>query len=84
MIDSRKLAFAIVLQFSQCYRSLTPEFAGDHLEETVMQNVLLSALMISLYALSSTMDFVDAERLRASHQEAKAPAVKEQLALNSH
>jgi hypothetical protein len=50
-----------------------------------MRNVLLSALMISLYALSSTMDFVDAERLRASHQEAKAPpAVKEQLALNSH
>ncbi len=49
-----------------------------------MRNVLLSALMISLYALSSTMDFVDAERLRESHQEAKAPAVKEQLALNSH
>lgn len=49
-----------------------------------MRNVLLSALMISLYALSSTMDFVDAERLRASHQEAKAPDVKEQLALNSH
>jgi hypothetical protein len=51
--------------------------------------------MISLYALSSTMDFVDAERLRASHKEAKAsascssanqacPAKKEQLALNSH
>ena len=49
-----------------------------------MRNVLLSALMISLYALSSTMDFVDAERLRASHHEAKAPTVKEQLALNSH
>ena len=37
-----------------------------------MRNVLLSALMISLYALSSTMDFVDAERLRESHKEAKA------------
>jgi hypothetical protein len=72
------------LQFSQRYRFLTPEIAGDHLEENVMRNVLLSALMISLYALSSTMDFVDAERLRASHQEAKAPDVKEQLALNSH
>jgi hypothetical protein len=44
-----------------------------------MRNVLLSALMLSLYDLSSTMNFVDAERLRASHQEAKAPAVKEQL-----
>jgi hypothetical protein len=28
--------------------------------------------MLSLYALSSTMNFVDAERLRESHQEAKA------------
>lgn len=37
-----------------------------------MRNALLSALMISLYALSSTMDFVDAERLRASHREVRS------------
>jgi hypothetical protein len=38
--------------------------------------------MISLYALSSTMDFVDAERLRASHKQAIASAMKERLALS--
>ncbi|MCF7968924.1 MAG: hypothetical protein K9K68_07150 [Methylococcaceae bacterium] len=59
-----------------------------------MRNALLSALMLSLYALSSTMDFVDAERLRASHQAAKAPipcssaaqacpGLKEQLAMSA-
>jgi uncharacterized membrane protein (DUF106 family) len=68
------------LQFSRCYRFLTPEIAGYHLEETVMRNVLLSALMISLYALSSTMDFVDAERLRASHKEAKASVTRSSAA----
>ncbi len=57
--------------------------------------VLLPALMISLYALSSTMDFVDAERLRSQNHAVKAhascdptakncPGAKEQLALNSH
>ncbi len=60
-----------------------------------MRNVLLSTLMISLYALSSTMDFVDAERLRSQNHVVKAhtacdptikycPGAKEQLALNSH
>jgi hypothetical protein len=60
-----------------------------------MRNVLLSAFMISLYALSSTMDFVDAERLRSQNHAVKAhascdptakycPGAKEQLALNSH
>jgi len=50
-----------------------------------MRNVLVSALMISLYALSSTMDFVDAERLRASHKTVNAPSAKKaQLALYSH
>jgi hypothetical protein len=83
------------LQFSQCYRFLTPDIAGDHLEENDMRNVLVSALMISLYALSSTMDFVDAERLHAQHPVVKTyaacdptikycPGAKEQLALNSH
>jgi hypothetical protein len=48
-----------------------------------MRNALVSALMISLYALSSTMDFVDAERLRASHKQANASAMKERLALSN-
>jgi hypothetical protein len=60
-----------------------PDIAGDHLEENDMRNVLVSALMISLYALSSTMDFVDAERLRASHKQANASAMKERLALSN-
>lgn len=58
-----------------------------------MRNVLLPTIMIGLYALSSTMDFEDAERLRASYQQAKAPVctsssatcptTKHQLALNT-
>ena len=58
-----------------------------------MRNVLLPTIMIALYALSSTMDFEDAERLRASYQQAKAqhcpspsatcPISRQQLALNT-
>ena len=58
-----------------------------------MRNVLLPTIMIALYALSSTMDFEDAERLRASYQQAKSPAcssssatcptTNHQLALNT-
>ncbi len=63
----------------------------------MMRNVLLSTLMVSLYALSSNMDYVDAERLRNAQSPAvKAEATcntsaracpkasKEQLALNGH
>ena len=58
-----------------------------------MRNFLLPTIMIALYALSSTMDFEDAERVRASYQQAKAPAcsapsancstTRQQLALNT-
>lgn len=58
-----------------------------------MRNVLLPTIMITLYSLSSTMDFEDAERLRASYQQAKAPVcssssatcptIRHELALNT-
>jgi len=81
------------MTISGCYSFLTPDFAGDYIEETDMRNVLLPTIMIALYALSSTMDFEDAERLRASYQHAKAPTClstsancptsRQQLALNT-
>lgn len=60
-----------------------------------MRNALLFTIMTSLYALSSTMDFVDSERLRSKNHAEKAevqcashakdcPEVKEQLALSGH
>lgn len=60
-----------------------------------MHNALLFTIMTCLYALSSTMDFVDSERLRSNNHAAKAEAhctsdakdctaAKEQLALNGH